>query len=330
MPHRIIKVLRYLVLAGSLTIPVISIAAVGDPSPSFKDWVERLQKQALSNGISNGTLQLAFLDLAPLEPVADFRRNRPEISLEQYLAARLSPNQTRFQKNLLQRYSNILFEIGHLLSVEPEALVAIWTIDNLDETDKQRFNAIELLVSSSFHQPRNKKLQTELLAALKLLETGQVNPTRFTSNAHGLLGTLYFTPRMLHKLGIDYDNDGQMDIWKNYADIFATMANRLSSIGWQSKQPWGMEVVLPEAFPDRDITTNIQHTVQYWQNLEVTRTNGDALPDDLPFSSIIRPDPASGKTYLVLDNYFALLRWKRSPAFAIAVGLMMERLKTTQ
>lgn len=294
---------------------------------SFQDWVERLKIQALRQGISQDTVALSFLEIKQTNHSASFTPKTTKLFLDQYLGMALSTQHLAYEKNLLNHYSNILFEISHLFGVEPEVLIAVWSLENLEKKDKKTFNAIELMVSTTFNQPTNKQARDELFHALKLIDNKQVNPNKFTSDENGLLGSTFFKPSILRNYGIDFDGDGLIDIWNNYADILASTANYLSSIGWKAKLNWGMEIMLPEDLAIDTIDSNIQRTINYWHTQGVRLKDGKDLPLDGTLASIIKPEPFSDKTLLVLDNYFALLRWKRSPAFALAVGLTIDKLQ---
>lgn len=322
--------LKTLILLVFLLLPAAVFSANESQSMSFEDWVERLKKQALSAGISPETITISFLDIKPLTQSASFTPKPSTYFLDQYLGIALSEQQLAYQKGLLQRYGNVLFEISHLFGVEPEVLIAVWSLDNLEAKNKQTYNAIELLVSTTFNQPKNKQAQEELFQALKLIDQKQVNLNEMLCDENGLLGTTYFKPSILRNYGIDYDGDGLINVWSNYADIFASIANYLSTIGWKSKQPWGMEVRLPETLDPGTLDSNIQYTVNYWHAQGVRRIDDSDLPLDGSLGSIIKPEPFSERTILALDNYFALLRWKRSHAFALAVGLITDKLQPSQ
>ncbi|MDX1811803.1 MAG: lytic murein transglycosylase [Gammaproteobacteria bacterium] len=323
------KLPGYLLAILLLLSPCLLYAAE-DKAISFDNWVEYLKKQAIGKGISPETINTSLQNLQPMQQVADFQASTGNYFLEQYLTMALSPQQQNYQAKLLQHYSNILFEISHLFGVEPEVLIAVWSLDNMNAQNRQQVLVIPLLVSSSFKQPRNKQIQNELFAALKLIDDKQVDPNNFTSDEHGLLGTVYFRPSTLRNHGIDYDGDGKINIWNDYADIFASAANYLSSIGWKNKESWGMEVQLPDNLPPELLNANVQRSINYWQAQGIRLKNGAELPLDARLASLIKPEPFADIAILALDNYFALLRWKRSNAFAIAVGLSIDKLKPSQ
>jgi len=283
---------------------------------SFESWMERLRNQAFSKGISVDTLQNTFLKIDQLD-----LKNKPEQIL--YTPSAHQNNLT-FSTLLMRQYGDVLFEISHLFGVSVEVLVAIASMEN---QATETFPAIDILINQSFHHPRDIRYQNELLQALKIIDEGQISPQQLRSNINGKLGKTRFKPTVFRDFAIDFNGDGKYDIWENYADIFASTANYLSNIGWKSGEPWAVQVVLPEEFDLKHININQQKSIDYWQDLEIYQFNGRDLPNINAMGSLIQID--FDKYYLVLDNYFTLLRWKRSQEFAFSIGKLIDTLKPT-
>lgn len=317
MKHKFYKTLTISFCLFSLTAANYCFAdTASNNSMSFESWVERLRNQAFDKGISVETLQNTFLhnqqmDLSsPVQP--------QQISNLSNLQ-----NHLTFSKLLKQQYSDILFEISHLFGVNVEALVAIASIEN--ETI-ENYSAIDILINQSFAQPRNKNLQNELLQALKIIDERQIDAQQLKSDITGKLGKTHFKPSVFRDYAIDFDGDGRYDIWRNYPDIFASTANYLNKIGWKSGQAWAIEVALPEEFDTTLININLQKSLAKWQQLGLIRTDGNEMTASQELGSLIQLE--NQKYYIVLDNYFALLRWKRSAQYAYTVGQLIELMQT--
>lgn len=295
---------------------------------SFDSWVERLKSQAYSKGISEETLnsafynvqQQSFLEYAQLE----------EANTSGQISTFLTAQQILRNKQILNHYRDVLFEIKHLFGVDEEVIVAIWGINNLSLAETSPQSTIDILTTLSYQQPTNKKIQNELLQALRIIDEGHVSANELKSNSIGNIGTINFNPTQFRTFAVDYDGDGKTDLWRSHADIFASTANFLSSIGWKTNQPWGMEVKLPEEFDVALLGTNSQRTVNKWHELGLRLENGADFSQTSEMASLVKLDEASEKYFLVFDNYFALLRWKRSPKFALATGMMINEIKQQQ
>lgn len=292
---------------------------------SFDNWVERIKKQAQNQGISDSTLENVFSQVKQIQ-TQNNRSNK--ISTDKFLNYSLANKRINNNKRLVSHYSDVLFEIKHLFGVDPEIIIALRDIDSLYGRAEKPFPIIDVLTSLSYRQPGNKKIKKELFEALKIIDEGQASSHQLISDANGNLVATPFKPTTFRNYAVDYDGDGKYDIWQNHADIFASTANYLNSIGWKSGEPWGMEIKLPLEFDAKLVGLNQQRSIDQWQKLGIRMPDGS----DLPFvssgmGSVIQPSTRSGKSFLVFDNYFALLRWKRSQQFAFAVGMMMDKIK---
>lgn len=310
----------------SILFSNLSIAATSQTNQlSFDNWVDRVKKQAQNEGISTTTLDNVFSNVKQLEAT---KKQQNNISTEQFLNYSLASNRVNSSKRLVSHYSDVLFEIKHLFGVNPEVIIALWGIDNMQGRSDMLYSAIDVLTSLSYKQPTNNNIKNELIQALKIIDDGLASTNQLKSDFDGHLGATLFKPTTFRDYAIDYDGDGKIDIWQNHADIFASTANYLNSTGWKTGEPWGIEIKLPLDFDDKLTGLNQQRKIAQWQYLGVRMPDGSDLPPvATSMGSIIKPASGMSKTYLVFDNYFALLRWKRSSQFAFAVGMMVDKIK---
>jgi len=302
-----------------------AIESTPNNDKSFDSWVDRLKNQAFSKGISEETINNAFFDIQQL-PSSNNRSNE-QISNYSDLTALISPQQVLFNKQLLNHYQDVLFEIKHLFGVDEEVIISLWSMDKQLSASAKPQSAINILSSLSYQQPANKHLQHELIQALKIIDEGLVSADELRSDFAGNIGSINFNPTQFRAFAIDYDGDGITDLWKSYADIFASTANFLASIGWKVNQPWGVEVKIPQELDAKTISTNSQRPLMNWHKLGLRMKNGSDFSQNNRLASLVRLDEVSGRYFLVFDNYFALLRWKRSSEFALATGIMIDKIK---
>jgi len=321
---QVFKKLHPLTICLIITITFSTNALAVESSPitdkSFDSWVERLKTQAFSKGISEETINNAFVDVHQ-------RFDGDEQDKPVFLPASSTTQQVLLNKQLLNHYSDVLFEIKHLFGVDEEVIISIWSMDKRFSTNTQSHSVVNILSSLSYQQPHNKKLQAELFEALKIIDDGHVDARELISDEKGSIGALNFNASQFRSFAIDYDGDGKTDLWKSHADIFASTANFLSSIGWRADQPWGLEVKLPEKIDDKLISTNSQRSLSKWHQLGLRKVDGADFTESADMASLIQLDDLSDRHFLVFDNYFALLRWKRSSEFALATGMMIDSIK---
>lgn len=142
----------------------------------------------------------------------------------------------------------------------------------------------------------------------------------------GAMGQTQFMPSVYLAHAVDGDGDGVADLWGSVADAFASAASFLSSLGWKSGWRWGREVLLPEGFDYALAGRDRRRPLEEWHRLGVTTTDGRpiaALPEK---AALLVPAGRRGPAFLVYENFDVLMRWNRSEHFALAVGILSDRI----
>lgn len=298
-------------------------------SQPFDAWLADLKAEAISQGIDRGILDQAFEGVAPIPRVIELDRRQPEFTLtfQQYLE-RVVPN-SRIQKGrkMLAENRVILTEVAEKYGVQPRFIVALWGV----ETDFGRvtggFPVIASLATLAHDGRRSAFFRKELLLALKILDEGHIAPGDMKGSWAGAMGQSQFMPSSFHNFAVDYDGDGNKDIWGTRKDVFASIANYLSRSGWNNSQTWGRPVLLPDGFDKSLVDSKKVKTMREWEALGVTRRDGGPLPKRNLSSQLIVPgDGELAPAYLAYSNYDVILKWNRSSYFATAVGTLAEAI----
>jgi membrane-bound lytic murein transglycosylase B len=218
----------------------------------------------------------------------------------------------------------LLNSIAASYGVQPKVLVALWGV----ETDFGRvtgsFPVIDALVTLIYDGRRGSFFKKELIHALRILDEGHITVEEMKGSWAGAMGQLQFMPSTFSHFAVDFDNDGRADIWKNNEDAFASAANYLSKSGWMRAQTWGQEVSLPKEFERTSIRFKHRKRLSEWQALGVRPVDGHDFPSKDLISSIIQPDGATGRAFLVHKNYRVIHRWNRSHKFSLSVGILSD------
>ena len=301
----------------------------------FSDWVEGVRKDATERGVDKAIFDTAFKGVKPIPRIIELDRKQPEFTLtfKQYLSRVASGVRIKKGRQKLAENRKELEEVGKKFGVQPRFIVALWGI----ETDFGRisggFNVITALATLAYDGRRSKYFRGELLNALEILDQGHVKHKDMTGSWAGAMGQCQFMPSSFKAYAIDADGDGRRDLWGTKADVFASSANYLSSVGWNDDQTWGREVKLPENF-DISIADKGARAkgskgllLSEWQARGVRRADGTDLPSRNLKASLVLP--AKGKSspaYLVYGNYRSILHWNRSTYFALTVGYLADRI----
>ena len=309
------------------------------PQASFEEWLAGVRREALTKGISQATVDAALGDLAP-EPVILARdRGQPEQtqSLDQYLAARLTPKTIGRAREAAVAHAALLERVKTEFGVSSPVMVAIWGVEsNFGQFPGIR-PTITALATLAYDARRPTLFRAELFSALSIVDRGLVSLADLKGSWAGAMGQPQFMPSSYLKYAVDFDGDGKANIWTSDADVLASMANYLKKSGWTTGESWGREVRITRAAMTRiDKAVPMRPTgcravrdltepqpLSAWKKLGVTLPGGKPLPAGSMDASLVR---GRLRNFLVYRNYHAILGYNCSNSYAISVGLMADKV----
>lgn len=296
---------------------------------SFDLWLKQLKQDALERGISEPIFDTAFKGVKPIPRIIELDRKQPEftLTLEQYVSRVVPKRRINLGKKRLAANQELLNQVADKYGVQPRFLVAFWGI----ETDFGRltggYSVIAAITTLAYDGRRSDFFRRQLFAALKILEEGHTTVDKMTGSWAGAMGQAQFMPSTFRSYAVDFDGDNKIDLWGNKGDVFASAANYLSKVGWDKDQTWGREIKLPDGFDKSQLGLETKKSLAEWNKLGVRRLSGKNLPDRDLQASLIQPDEGKFvRSYLVYDNYRAIMHWNKSHKFAIAVGTLADSI----
>ncbi len=297
------------------------------PNPAFDAWVAAFRGRAQGQGISTATLDVAFSGAGFLPGVIERDRAQTEFTrtLEDYLAIAASDERIAMGRDMLGQHGGLLREIEARFGVEPQVVTAVWGLESFYGTRRGDVPVISALATLAHDGRRGAFFESQLIAALRILQNGDITPERMTGSWAGAMGHTQFIPTTYLAYAVDFRGDGRRDIWSDDpTDALASAANYLSRSGWRRGQPWGVEVRLPSGFsgPTGRGTTR---TPSAWAAAGVRDMNGRSVPDHGP-ASIITPQGAAGPAFMIFQNFTVLTRYNNSTNYVIGVGHLSDRL----
>ncbi len=296
---------------------------------SFAIWLSDFKRDAVSQGISQNTLDDAFAETQPLERVLVLDRKQPEstLTLDEYLENVVSDKRISDGRKFYAANKSLLAKISAEYGVQARFIVALWGIETNYGSNTGGFSTIDSLATLAFDGRRSEFFRDELLNALKVLQSEHMSAGDMRGSWAGALGQCQFMPSSFLKYAVDYDHDGKHDIWHTQSDVFASIANYLSSVGWNGNASWGGRVKLPKKFDKTLTDIKTEKTLQEWHKLGVRKLSGKALPSDSMKASVIMVgEGADAVPYIIYSNYKVLLQWNRSRYFATAVGTLADAI----
>lgn len=323
------------------TVPAVTAPAIvppvvptGDdlaiaPTQTFAEWQAGFRKEALAAGIRPDLFDRAFVGVSPDMSVIKADRSQPEFTrpVWEYLDGALSPLRVNKGKSLIQQNAQVLQSIEQRYGVDREALVAVWGMESNFGQFQGSKSVINSLATLAYEGRRPGFAHAQLIAALQILQQGDITPEKMLGSWAGAMGQTQFIPTTYNTHAVDFDGDGRRDIWGSSTDALASTAHYLQSSGWQRGQPWGFEVDLAEGFDYTLADGTIRKPVSEWIRLGVSEYGGLPIaPDDMQLSaSLLLPAGHRGPAFLIFDNFRAILKYNNSSSYALAVGLLSKR-----
>ncbi|SDO69643.1 lytic murein transglycosylase [Rhodoferax sp. OV413] len=297
------------------------------PQQGFVRWVDGFRATARAAGISEATLHAALDNIQYLPRVVELDRAQPEFNrtVWDYLDSAVSPQRvTRGQDKLLQVRTEADAAAARY-GVPANILAAIWGMESNYGSNYGDIPTIDALATLGFEGRREDWARGQLVAALKILQNGDIDPAHMVGSWAGAMGQTQFLPSNFLAYAVDADGDGRRDIWGSMADVMASTANFLARSGWQAGQPWGTEVQLPPGFDVGRADAGLRQSSTQWAAEGLRSMDGAPLPD-LADADLLLPAGARGPAFLVGSSFRAILRYNNSTSYALGVSLLAQRL----
>lgn len=324
--RRLAASFKALGLAVALSLP--ASAALADAQ--FQRWVGQFRSVASQSGISNSTFQRAFAGVTAPDPeVLELAQNQPEFNAPvwQYFDNQVNEQSITNGRAMAGKHRRTLDAVEQRFGVDRNIVLAIWSIESRygEALGNPRVvrNIVRSLSTLAYADKRRQKFaRQQLIAALKILQNGDVAPNQMTGSWAGAMGHTQFIPTSYQTWAVDLDGNGKRDIWNSIPDALGSAANLLKQNGWRQGHAWGYEVVLPAGrkFPSGRMT------LAQWQAIGVVRANGQAFPRPNDQAELKVLDGREGPAFLVLHNFNMLKRYNSSDRYALAVGLLSDQI----
>lgn len=313
--------------SASASAPVGTLADEPDVERRFALWVQAFRPTARAAGIDEATLDAAFDGVRYVARAVDRDRAQPEFTrtVWDYLDSAVSPRRVALGEENFVQWRREADAAATRHGVPAPVLIAIWGIESNYGSHYGDIPTIDALATLAFDGRREAWARAELIAALKILQSGDSDRTHLVGSWAGAMGQTQFLPSVFLAYAVDADGDGRRDIWGSMPDVLASTANFLARAGWRAGEPWGVEVRLPEGFDVGRADAALRQDTAQWAAEGVQAIDAAPLPP-LREAAILLPAGARGPAFLVGANFRAILRYNNSTSYALAVGLLSQRL----
>jgi len=296
----------------------------------LNNWIEGFKGQARSQGISDATLSFAFRDVVYNPEVVRRSQNQAEFkkSLWEYLENAVSEKRQNNGRAALSQFGGALSRVEAAYGVDKEVVAAVWGMESTYGERRGDLPLIEALSTLSYEGYRGDFFRSQLMASLRILQAGDIDPGHMTGSWAGAMGHTQFIPTTYLAYAVDFTGDGRRDIWSNDpTDSLASTANYLAKSGWQHGLPAAVEVKLPAGFNTGLAGKGKRRSVAEWQSLGIRQATSRPLPPAGASAELLIPGGPSGAAFLITRNFHAILRYNNADSYALAVALLADRLK---
>lgn len=315
-----------LCLVACLATPHVATADAG-----FQKWIKGFYGTAAKSGISKSTYNAAFRGINSPDPrVLEKARFQPEFTTKvwDYLDSRVNPYTIAKGREMGSRHARTLAAIEQKFGIDASVLLAIWSMESnygeiLAKTDRLHYVPQALATLAYGDRRRAKFARKQLVAALKILQSGDISTAEMTGSWAGAMGHTQFIPTSYLAFAVDADGNGHRDIWNSIPDALATAANLLKRSGWRPGQTWGYEAVAPRNGAKYKGQTK---TLSQWASLGFTRPLGKGFPHGDRRAELKMPGGANGPAFLMTKNFFVIKRYNNSDSYALAVGVLADEI----
>jgi membrane-bound lytic murein transglycosylase B len=298
--------------------------ALASGNTGFDRWIAGFRARAASAGIRGDVFDRAFQGVRYDPEVVAKDRNQSEFKREiwDYLDAAISPKRVEDGRAALRRHRRALNRIEAHYGVEKEIVTAVWGMESTYGTRLGDLPLVQSLATLAYDGRRGAFFEKQLIAAMQILQSGDVNPRDMKGSWAGAMGHTQFIPTSYLAYAVDFTGDGRRDVWSDDpTDALASTAAYLKRFGWRKGMPWGVEVRVPRGAS----FGNTSRMPSDWASRGVVGTDGRAVRD-YGSARILQPAGPAGASFMVFANFDVIKRYNNADAYALGVGHLADRI----
>lgn len=314
--------------AGAIDFGAGAEAANCRNTGDFGAWMRDFRAEATAAGVSRKTIAAALDGVTFDQGIIDrdrkqsvFSQSFLEFSDRMIAKYRIVHGGARIKK-----HAAVFARVEKEFGVPAPVIVAFWGLESDFGANMGKLATLRSLATLAYDCRRPEIFRPELLAALKVIDRGDLRPAEMIGSWAGELGQTQFLPRHYENHAVDYDGDGRRDLLRSAPDVLASTAAYLRHIGWQRGEPWLEEVRVPAEMDWVDADVTIEKPRAHWAKAGVRRASGKALPADAVPTMLILPMGRLGPAFLAYRNFKVYLEWNNSLVYSTTAAYFATRL----
>ena len=296
---------------------------------SFDRFLADVKQQALAGRVSQRALSEASSYLVYDQGIVNRDRGQRVFGqiFTEFAGRMAAPYRMQQGQARIKTYGAAFARAEKEYGVPPAVIAAFWGLETDFGADNGHLPTLRSLVSLAYDCRRSQMFVDETIAALKIVDRGDLSPEEMLGSWAGELGQTQFLPSRYFAYAVDYDGDGRRDLLHSPEDVIGSTANYIASgLKWRRGEPWLQEVRVPQNLPWDQADLTIQLPRSKWLAFGVTYPDGKALPnDDLP-ASLLLPMGRMGPAFLAYANFGAYTEWNNSLIYSTTAGYLATRI----
>ena len=296
---------------------------------SFDRFLADLKQQALAAGVS----QRAIGDAAPylVYDQGIVNRDRGQRVFGQvfteFSGRMAAPYRMQQGQARIKTYAAAFARAEKEYGVPPAVIAAFWGLESDFGANMGNLPTLRSLVSLAYDCRRSERFAGETIAALKIIDRGDLSPDEMVGSWAGELGQTQFLPTHYFNYAVDYG--GRRNLLSSADDVIGSTANYIANgLKWRRGEPWLQEVrvTTPANFPWDQADLTIRLPRSKWAQLGVKYPDGRPLPDDDMPASVLLPMGRNGPAFLAYANFAAYTEWNNSLIYSTTAGYLATRI----
>lgn len=296
---------------------------------TFPQFLGTLKNDAVKAGVSQRALGAAGPYLVYDQGIVN--RDRGQRVFGQIFtefAGRMAANYRMQQgQAYIKKYAAAFARAEKEYGVPPAVIAAFWGLESDFGVNMGKLPTLRSLVSLAYDCRRSQMFHEETIAALKIIDRGDLAPPEMIGSWAGELGQTQFLPRHYYTYAVDYDGDGHRNLLRSAPDVIGSTANYIATgLKWRRGEPWLQEVRVAPNTPWDQADLTIKHPRAKWAQWGMTFADGRPLPNDNLPASLLLPMGRNGPAFLAYPNFDAYTEWNNSLIYATTAGYLATRI----
>lgn len=296
---------------------------------SFEQFLARLKQDAAAAGVSQRAIAAASPYLVYDQSIVN--RDRGQRVFGQIFtefAGRMASEGRRVKgQQLIKTHAQAFARAEKEYGVPPAVIAAFWALESDFGAVQGKLSTLRSLVSLAYDCRRAQMFHDETIAALKIVDRGDLAPAEMIGSWAGELGQTQFLPSHYFNYAVDYDGDGHRDMLRSAPDVIGSTANYIATgLKWRRGEPWLQEIRVPANLPWDQADLTVKHSRAKWAAWGVTYADGRPLPNDAMPASLLLPMGRTGPAFLAYANFAAYTEWNNSLIYSTTAAYLATRI----